>query len=76
MAKELKLRFKYNNDFEFIINELRRFVKERKFQISIHLILGKINCFHASKYFSDTAEICIEILLPVVKNLKHVMDIL
>ena len=71
LAKELKLRFKYNNDFEFIINELRRFVKERKFQISIHLILGKINCFHASKYFSDTAEICIEILLPVVKkNLK------
>ena len=51
MNNELKIRISRNNDFEFIINELRRFVKERKFQISIHLILGKINCFTASIFF-------------------------
>ena len=71
MNNELKIRISRNNDFEFIINELRRFVKERKFQISIHLILGKINCFTASIFFTDTAEACVNILIPVIKqNLK------
>ena len=71
MNNELKIRIGRNNDFEFIINELRRFVKERKFQISIHLILGKINCFTASIFFTDTAEACVNILIPVIKqNLK------
>ena len=71
ISNELKIRINRNNDFEFIINELRRFVKERKFQISIHLILGKIDCFTASMFFTDTAEACVKFLIPVIKyNLK------
>ncbi len=71
MNNELKIRINRNDDFEFIINELRRFVKERKFQISIHLILGKIDCFTASIFFTDTAEACVNFLIPVIKlNLK------
>ena len=64
----LKLRLKNCTDFEFTLNELRRFVKERKFQICIHLILNKINPLQAAKYFSDTAEICIELLPSLIKK--------
>ena len=68
----LKLRLKETSDFEFILNELRRFAKERKVQISIHLILSKVNAFQAAEFFSETAEICIDILLPLIEqNLKE-----
>ena len=68
----LKLRLKGTSDYEFILNELRRFAKERKVQISIHLILSKVNALQAAKFFSETAEICIEILLPLIeRNLKE-----
>ncbi len=65
---KLRIRLKRNSDYEFILNELRRFVKERKFQICVHLILNKLSSFQAAKLFSDTAEICVDILCPQIKK--------
>ena len=64
----IKRRIKRGSDYEFILNELRKFAKERKFQICVHLILEKINPQQAAEFFSDTAEICIGLLCPLIKE--------
>ena len=64
----IKLRIKRGSDYEFTLNELRKFAKERKFQICVHLILEKINPLQAAEFFSDTAEICIGLLCPLIKK--------
>ena len=68
IKSDLRLRLKHDSDYEFMLNELRRFARERKFQICIHLILNNINSLQAARFFSDTAEICIEFLSARIKK--------
>ncbi len=68
VKSELRLRLKHDSEYEFLLNELRRFAKERKFQICMHLILNKMNSMQAARFFSDTAEICMEFLISRIKK--------
>mgnify|MGYP001408694772 CR=1 FL=1 len=68
IRSSLQLRLERGSDFEFLLNEFRRFVKERKFQICVHLILNKISPYRAAVLFSETAELCIELLPSLIRK--------
>lgn len=54
------------NDYETILDQTRRWVKEQQFRVGVHVLRSVADAKQAARGYTDIAEACLTVLFPVV----------
>lgn len=54
------------DDYEFVLDTTRRWVKEKQFRVGVHLLRQISSAEEAGRAYSDVAEACLNVLYPAV----------
>jgi len=68
MLKSFEASLRLARDFQDALDAARRFVKERKFQLGVHLLRGDADAAVAGRAYADLADTAIRGLLPAVER--------
>ncbi|GGF31979.1 glutamate-ammonia-ligase adenylyltransferase [Aliidongia dinghuensis] len=68
LTRDLSLAVARARDYEDLLDLTRRWANDRKFQIGVQLLQGRIEGWRSAKHFSAVADIVIQTLLPRVEE--------
>ncbi len=66
LRTELAAQIGETDDFEFILDSTRRWVKEKQFRVGVHLLRQISSAEEAGRAYSDIAEACLNVIYPAV----------